>query len=309
MTPAPVRETALVTGGAGFVGSHLVDRLLDDGWEVSVVDNLRWGKRSNVDGRATFHQVDITSGGDLTAILERERPQVVFHLAAQISIVRSMEAPIEDTQINVVGTVNVLDACVRAGVEHFMFMSTGGALYGQPEQVPCDEDYMAAPLSVYGASKLAAERYVRLIAATAGVRYTILRPGNIYGPRQSGGSVISTFLRQMLAGELVTVFGDGMQERDYVYVDDVVEAMMLAVTRQESGEPHTFNLGTGVGTSVREVYEAIAQATGSGAPPEYAPAREGEVQRISLDASRAERHLGWRPRMSFEEGIARTVGA
>ena len=257
--------------------------------------------------------MDIASP-ELRGIVERERPRVVFHLAAQTSVVRSMQDPAEDARVNVLGTANLLDACVRAGtVGHFVFMSTGGALYGDPERVPCGEDDPAAPLSVYGASKLAAERYVRLLAGGVGMRHTVLRPGNIYGPRQDshgdGGGVITVFLDRMLGGQPVTVFGDGLQERDYVYVDDVVEVAMLAAGRTESGGPDTFNLGAGVGTTVLRVYELLAQATGIAPGVVHEPPREGEVRRIALDASRAERHLGWRPRVGIEEGIRRTAAA
>ena len=288
-----------------------MDRLLGDGWGVSVVDNLRTGKRSNVSAQAVFHDVDMASP-ELTGVVEQEQPRVVFHLAAQTSINRSMENPVEDARINVLGTANLLGACVRVGIDHFVFMSTGGAIYGDPERVPCDEDHAAAPLSVYGASKLAAERYVSVLAGAAGLRYTILRPGNIYGPRQDphgDWGVIAMFMGRMLAGEPVTVFGDGSQERDYVYVDDVVEAAMLAVTRAGADGPDTFNLGAGVGTSVLRVYDLLAQATGNATRLVHAPARDGEVWRIALDASRAERYLGWRPHVGIEEGIERTVAA
>jgi UDP-glucose 4-epimerase len=293
------------------VGSHLVNRLLDDGWTVDVVDNLRTGKRENVNERATFHQVDLTSS-DFGDALDGLRPEVVFHLAAQASVVRSMEDPADDVRINVSGTLNLLKACERWPIRHFVFTSTGGAIYGEPVSVPCDEDHPAKPLSVYGASKLATEGYLRVLAGAAGFPYTVLRPGNIYGPRQDPhgeAGVIAIFANRMLAGEPVTIFGDGSQERDYVYVDDIVEANLRAVSSDRGVGGPTFNLGTGIGTSVLTIFELLVSETGYQGGPTHAPARTGEVQRIYLDASRAERELGWRPQVSFEDGIQRTVEA
>ena len=309
MTAQPTPRNALVTGGAGFVGSHLVDRLLDDGWTVDVIDNLRTGKRENLNERATFHEIDLISP-DLGDVLGGARSEVVFHLAAQTSVVRSMEDPADDVRINVSGTLNLLKACDGWPIRHFVFTSTGGAIYGEPVSVPCDEDHPERPLSVYGVSKLATEGYLRALAGAAGFPYTVLRPGNIYGPRQDPhgeAGVIAIFANRMLAGEPVTIFGDGSQERDYVYVDDIVEANLRAVSPDRGAGGPTFNLGTGIGTNVLRIFELLASETGYPGGPTHAPARTGEVQRIYLDASRAERELGWKPQVSFEDGIKRTV--
>ena len=311
MAAQPDRKTALVTGGAGFIGSHLVDRLVDDGWAVSVIDNLLTGKRANVNERAAFYELDLASA-ELAGVFEQGHPSVVFHLAAQASVARSMEDPAGDARTNVTGTLNLLRACAHSPVERVVFMSTGGALYGDPEQLPCTEDHPVDPLSVYGASKYAAETYLRVFARDGSFSYAILRPGNVFGPRQDPfgeAGVIAIFVERMLNDNPVTIFGDGTQERDYVFVRDVVEANVLAATLPGADGPHTFNIGTGVGTSVLRVFELIAEATGYRRAPTHAPPRPGEVRRIYLDSTRAQRELGWSPGISLEQGISRTLKA
>ena len=298
----------LVTGGAGFIGSHLVDRLIADGHSVAAVDILATGKRANVNPQAALYEIDIRSPA-LAAAFEAARPEVVFHVAAHASVSESVRDPMHDAEVNVLGTLNVLQQCAAYGVGRFVFSSTGGALYGEPERLPADEEHPVSPLSPYGASKDAAEAYVRTLCSLSGIRYTILRYGNVYGPRQDPfgeAGVVAIFANAMMGGRPPTIFGDGSHERDYVYVDDVVRANVLALTQAEDG---VYNIGTGEGTTVAQVFDALAGATDYGGDPEHAAERPGDVHRIYLDVRRAERGLGWRASVSLEEGIRCTVDA
>ncbi len=298
----------LVTGGAGFIGSHLVDTLIADGHSVAAVDILATGKRENVNPQATLYEIDIRSPA-LAAAFEAARPEVVFHVAAHASVSESVRDPMHDAEVNVLGTLNVLQQCAAYGVGRFVFSSTGGALYGEPERLPADEEHPVSPLSPYGASKAAAEAYVQTHCALSGIRYTILRYGNVYGPRQDPfgeAGVVAIFANAMMGGRPPTIFGDGSHERDYVYVDDVVRANVLALAQAEDG---VYNIGTGEGTTVAQVFDALAGATDYGGDPEHAAERPGDVHRIYLDVRRAERGLGWRAAVSLEEGIRCTVDA
>ena len=298
----------LVTGGAGFIGSHLVDRLIADGHTVAAVDILATGKRENVNPQAALYEIDIRSPA-LAAAFEAARPEVVFHVAAHASVSESVRDPMHDAEVNVLGTLNVLQQCAAYGVGRFVFSSTGGALYGEPERLPADEEHPVSPLSPYGASKAAAEAYVQTHCALSGIRYTILRYGNVYGPRQDPfgeAGVVAIFANAMMGGRPPTIFGDGSHERDYVYVDDVVRANVLALAQAEDG---VYNIGTGEGTTVAQVFDALAGATDYGGDPEHAAERPGDVHRIYLDVRRAERGLGWRASVSLEEGIRCTVDA
>ena len=300
---------ALVTGGAGFIGSHLADRLIEDGAEVSVLDNLQTGRVGNVNSKATLHEVDIAAA-DLSVIFDRARPQVVFHLAAQASVIRSMADPREDARVNVLGSLNVMEQCVRVGIDRFVLWSTGGALYGEPETMPCAEDHPIRPLSIYGVSKYAVEKYLPVMATVGGFPYTILRYANVYGPRQDPGGeagVVAIFAKRMLEDREVTIFGDGMDQRDYISVADAVEAGILAL--DQGNRSDVFNIGTGTGTSVITIFDHLARATGYTRRPVHAPPRPGEVRRIALDASRARAELGWTPAVTLDEGIERTVEA
>ena len=298
----------LVTGGAGFIGSHLVDRLIADGHTVAAVDILATGKRENVNPQAALYEIDIRSPA-LAAAFEAARPEVVFHVAAHASVSESVRDPMHDAEVNVLGTLNVLQQCASYGVGRFVFSSTGGALYGEPERLPADEEHPVCPLSPYGASKAAAEAYVQTHCTLSGIRYTILRYGNVYGPRQDPfgeAGVVAIFANAMMGGRPPTIFGDGSHERDYVYVDDVVRANVLALAQAEDG---VYNIGTGEGTTVAQVFDALAGATDYGGDPEHAAERPGDVHRIYLDVRRAERGLGWRASVSLEEGIRCTVDA
>ena len=298
----------LVTGGAGFIGSHLVDTLIADGHSVAAVDVLATGKRENVNPQATLYEIDIRSPA-LAAAFEAARPEVVFHVAAHASVSESVRDPMHDAEVNVLGTLNILQQCAAYGVGRFVFSSTGGALYGEPERLPADEEHPVSPLSPYGASKAAAEAYVQTHCALSGIRYTILRYGNVYGPRQDPfgeAGVVAIFANAMMRGQPPTIFGDGSHERDYVYVNDVVRANVLALAQAEDG---VYNIGTGEGTTVAQVFDALAGATDYGGDPEHAAERPGDVHRIYLDVRRAERGLGWRASVSLEEGIRCTVDA
>ena len=298
----------LVTGGAGFIGSHVVDTLVAHSHQVTVVDNLSTGKRANLSAEVTLLEVDLRSD-DLGAVFKRVRPQAVFHLAAQASVPNSVADPATDAEINVLGTINLLERCREAGVRRVVYSSTGGALYGEPEQSPCTEEHPVRPLSPYGISKYVAERYVEMYGRFHGLEYTILRYANVYGPRQDPfgeAGVVAIFTQRMVRGDEVVVFGDGTQERDFVYVEDVSRANLLALER---GAGQAMNIGCGVGTSVNELLKSLRESTGYEREPTYTEPRAGDVYRIALDASRAGRELGWEPKVSLKEGLRRTVAA
>jgi UDP-glucose 4-epimerase len=304
----------LVTGGAGFIGSNLVDSLVARGDEVVVVDNLTTGRRSNLEealeAGAELVELDIREAGALAALFAEKQPETVFHLAAQIDVRKSLEDPAFDAAVNVGGTANVMEAARGAGTGRVVFVSTGGAIYGEGEgqQLPLDESTAIAPFSAYGQSKFAAEGYLALYERLYGISSIALRLGNVYGPRQDPlgeAGVIAIFCGLLRSGGRPTVYGDGTQTRDYIYVGDVVAAALAAAGSEAIGP---VNIGTGRETNVLELAGALGRLGGvEGFEPEFAPARAGEVQRITLDASRAERELGWRPLTSLEEGLATTL--
>jgi UDP-glucose 4-epimerase len=306
----------LVTGGAGFIGSNLVDALLARGDEVTVVDDLSTGRRVNLDGAlaagAELVELDIRDAAALAALATERQPRAVFHLAAQIDVRKSLEDPAFDASINVGGTANVLEAARAGGAGRFVFVSTGGAIYGEGagQQLPLDESTAIAPFSAYGQSKFAAEGYLALYERLYGLSSIALRLGNVYGPRQDPlgeAGVIAIFCGLLRSGGRPTVFGDGTQTRDYLYVGDVVAAALAAADSTVTGP---VNLGTGLETSVLELTEALGRLGGAESfEPEFAPPRAGEVQRITLDAGRAERELGWRPRTSLDDGLRLTLDA
>jgi UDP-glucose 4-epimerase len=304
----------LVTGGAGFIGSNLVDALLARGDEVTVVDNLSTGRRGNLDEAletgAELFELDIRDAAALAALFAERQPQTVFHLAAQIDVRKSLEDPAFDAAVNVGGTANLLEAARAAGSGRVVFVSTGGAIYGEGEgqQLPLDESTAIAPFSAYGQSKFAAEGYLALYERLYGTSTMALRLGNVYGPRQDPlgeAGVIAIFCGLLRSGGRPTVYGDGTQTRDYIYVGDVVAAVLAAAESEVTGP---VNIGTGRETSVLELAEALGRLGGAeNFEPEFAPPRAGEVQRITLDATRAERELGWRPLTSLDEGLAFTL--
>ena len=297
----------LVTGGAGFIASHVVDRLIEKGYEVAVVDSLETGNKANLNPKAEFHDVDICDEEALSKVFASFRPTIVDHHAAQISVTLSSRKPAYDAMVNVVGSINVHEAARAAGVEHFVFASTGGALYGDPAHVPADEDTPIAPLAPYGASKASFETYLRMYHDTYGLSYTALRYSNVYGPRQTPegeAGVIAIFTNKMLSGQTPTIFGDGEQQRDFVYVGDVAAANLIAIERRLQGP---YNVGTGELASVNRVTSLLREAIGFKGDVVHAEERPGEVRRVSLDAGKLTKETGWRPSLSLEEGIRRTV--
>ena len=304
---------ALVTGGAGFIGSTLVDRLLAEGHHVDVVDDLSTGSLANLaEARATpgyemtFHRLDIREPA-VIELLAHRRPEVVFHLAAQADVRVSVERPAFDAEVNVIGTLNVLEGARAAGSRKVVFAASGGTLYGEPQKLPVPESHPQRPLSPYGVSKKAACDYLAAYRELHGIEFTALALANIYGPRQDPhgeAGVVAIFAGRLLAGEPCTIFGDGNQTRDFVYVDDVVDAFARAA---QKGSGLLMNIGTGVETSVNELYRTMASASGTDAPAVYAPARPGELARSSLDPSRAGIHLGWTPWTTMEAGAAEVL--
>jgi UDP-glucose 4-epimerase len=296
----------LVTGGAGFIGSHVVDALIAQGHAVVVVDDLSTGRARNLNPRATFYQIDIRDAG-LREVFERERPEVVDHHAAQIDVRRAIEDPLHDAQINVLGSLNLLACAQTTGVRKLVYISTGGAVYGEPEYLPCDERHPIRPLSPYGVSKHTVEHYLELYRINYGLDYTVLRYPNVYGPRQDPlgeAGVVAIFTQRMLAGQPVTIFGDGEQQRDFVYVGDCAAANLLALS---GGAGRIYNLGWGEGVTVNRIYAELARVTGYTLPAQYAPARLGEVNRTYLTAALIRAELGWEPRVTLGEGLALTA--
>jgi UDP-glucose 4-epimerase len=310
---------SLVTGAAGFIGSNLVDRLLAEGHQVVGVDNLSTGhvdnlaqawqfERSNP-GRFSFRKVDVLAP-ELTDIVLGSSPDIVFHLAAQIDVRVSVQDPQFDARSNVLGTINVCEASRAAGVERIIYAASGGSRYGAPTDLPVDEETPADPQSPYAVAKFAGESYLRAYSGMYGTSPICLALSNVYGPRQSirgEAGVITVFGSAMVGGRTVTIYGDGAATRDYVYVDDVVEAFVCAAT-SPPGTAGLYNVGTGRQTSVVDLHRMIAAMFDGTAPPSFAPARTGELQAIALDASKAARELGWTPAVDLNEGIARTVG-
>lgn len=303
---------ALVTGGAGFIGSTLVDRLLAEGHEVDVIDDLSSGSMANLadaratpDHRFTLHRIDICDAG-VADLIERQAPDVVFHLAAQVDVRVSVADPVRDAMINVIGSLNVLEGARRAGSDKVVFASSGGTIYGEPapDHLPVDESHPQHPISPYGVAKKVVSDYLFAYRALHNLEFTSLALANIYGPRQDPhgeAGVVAIFAGRLLAGETCRIFGDGEATRDYVYVDDVVDAFVRAAGR---GSGLVINIGTGVETSVNDLYATMARVAGVDKSAELAPARDGELARSSLDAGRAEIHLGWKPWTDMATGTA-----
>lgn len=305
---------ALVTGGAGFIGSTLVDRLLAEGHSVVVVDDLSRGREENLESaraageRFTFHRMDLTDPR-IADVLAGSRPEVVFHLAAQIDVRLSVADPVHDAEVNVVGTVRLAEAARRAGVRRIVFTSSGGSIYGPVTDLPVAETRPVDPLSPYAAGKVSGEIYLEMFSRLYGLEWAAVAPANVYGPRQDPhgeAGVVAIFSQRLLAGQPTRVFGDGGNTRDYVYVDDVVDAFVRAATVPDAAG-RRFNVGTGVETSDRGLHTLVAGSAGAPDDPEYAPARLGDVERSALDAGLAGEVLGWTPTVPIREGVARTV--
>lgn len=294
---------AVVTGGAGFIGSHVAEALAARGDEVHVLDNLSTGKREHVPGGVRLHVGDIREDTDLDLVFDEARPELCFHLAAQADVGTSVAEPVYDAEVNVLGTLRVLEAARRYDAQ-VVFSSTGGAIYGECDG-PAAEDAPRRPLSPYGTAKLAAEEYLAAWNRLHGTRHVSLRFANVYGPRQAAGlegGVVAIFLERMAAGEPTAIYGDGSQTRDFVHVGDVVRAV-LAAAGHDGG---VFNIGTGVELSVAALHEACLRVAGSALAPEHAPARPADLLRSVLDPGLAAAELGWRPETSLEDGLAET---
>ncbi|MBA5866332.1 MAG: NAD-dependent epimerase/dehydratase family protein [Nitrospira sp. CR1.3] len=296
----------LVTGGAGFIGSHLVDRLVQEGHEVIVVDNLSTGKRRNLNRGARFYKVDIQSWR-LERVFRNERPNVVMHLAAQMDVRKSVEDPMFDAQVNILGTLNILQQTVKHGVRKVVFSSSGGAIYGEQDTYPAPETHATKPLSPYGLSKLCGEQYLSYFQRVGGLQVVNLRYANVYGPRQDPegeAGVVAIFIQKLLNNEQAVINGNGRQTRDFVFVEDVVEANLAMMGQETDG---TYNVGTGVETSINDLFRILVQHTGSNCKEVHGPAKKGEQARSVIDASKLRHELSWEPKMTLSDGLKRTV--
>ncbi len=297
----------LVTGGAGFIGSHIVDEYLSLGHEVSIVDNLVTGRRENLNPEATFFQVDVRDADKLKGIFEKGKFDLVNHHAAQMDVRRSVADPIYDASVNILGVLNILELCRSLGVNRVIFASSGGAIYGEQDYFPADEVHPTRPISPYGVAKLTTENYLFYYSAVYGVESVSLRYANVYGPRQNPrgeAGVVAIFASKMLAGDQPVINGDGKQTRDYVFVGDVVRANVLALRCPGF---QVFNIGTGVETDVNALFSHIRRWSGSNALEHHGEAKKGEQLRSVLDARKIQAALGWNPTISIEEGVRRTV--
>lgn len=296
----------LVTGGAGFIGSHLVDRLVLEGHEAVVVDNLATGKRRNINRAARFYKMDIQSWR-LERVFRNERPNLVMHLAAQMDVRKSVEDPMFDAQVNVLGTLNVLQQAVKHGVRKVVFSSSGGAIYGEQEAYPAPETHVTRPLSPYGLSKLCGEQYLSYFQRVSGLQAVSLRYANVYGPRQDPegeAGVVAIFIQKMLNNEQAVINGNGRQTRDFVFVDDVVEANLAMMGQETQG---TYNVGTGVETSINDLFRILVQHTGSNCKEVHGPSKKGEQARSVIDNTKLRHEVSWEPKADLSEGLKKTV--
>ncbi|MEM2918877.1 MAG: GDP-mannose 4,6-dehydratase [Candidatus Altiarchaeota archaeon] len=296
----------LVTGGAGFIGSQIVDKLVELGNYVVIIDNLSTGKKENLNKKAKFYKADICSE-KIFEIFKKENFDVVIHQAAQTSVICSEKNPEFDAKVNVLGTINLLECCRKFSVEKFLYASSA-AIYGNPKYFPIDEAHPKEPISVYGMNKYVAELYLKFYNSIYGIRYISLRYSNVYGPRQNyenESGVVTIFLNKLINGEKPTIYGNGSQTRDFIYIDDVVNANILAIGKKISGE---FNISTNKETSIIALYKKIQKILGIDISPKYAKGRNVEIFRSVLDNRKAIKELGWKPKISIEEGLRRTIG-
>jgi UDP-glucose 4-epimerase len=297
----------LVTGGAGFIASHIVDAYLNLGHEVTIIDNLSTGRRENLNTRATFVEGDIRDTNKVRGVFDSTKFDIVSHHAAQMDVRRSVNDPVYDASVNIVGVLNILESCMKSGVQRFVFASSGGAIYGEQDYFPADERHPTRPISPYGVAKLTTENYLFYYKTVFGLDSVCLRYANVYGPRQNPegeAGVVAIFTSKMLASEQPVINGDGKQTRDYVFVRDVVQANVLAL---ESKGTDIFNIGTGVEADVNTLFHHLKNATGSRAEEIHGPGKKGEQQRSVLDARKITGSLGWKPSVSLEEGLSQTV--
>ena len=315
------KRKCLVTGGAGFMGSHLVDKLIERGDRVVIIDNLSTGKKENLNLKARFYKIDIRSP-EISEIFRKEKPEIVFHFAAQIDVRKSVENPIRDAKINILGSLNLIQNFVSANQrsaqrkptfpKKFIFASTGGAIYGDTDVIPTPENYPENPESPYGICKLAIEKYLHFYKKTYGLNSVILRFANVYGPRQNSkgeAGVIAIFCDKMLKNEEVIINGDGEQTRDFVFVDDVINAALLAISGEQfSGSSlAVYNIGTAKETSINEIFRKIKELTNSNCKEIHGPAKPGEQKRSCLDYSKAKKELNWQPEYDLEKGLKETI--
>lgn len=297
----------IVTGGAGFIASHVTDLYIADGHDVIVIDNLSTGRLSNINPRARFYQLDIRSP-EVEQIFKLEKPDIVNHHAAQMDVRKSVVEPSFDAEVNILGSIRLIEYARQYSVRRFIYISSGGAAYGEPVYLPCDENHPVDPICPYGASKHTVEHYLYMYHINYGLEYTVLRYPNVFGPRQDPkgeAGVVAIFTGQMLADKPVTIFGDGDQERDFVYVGDCARANLLAL---EAGHPSgIYNLGSSTGTTIHEVYAVLKRITGYSREAIYAPAKIGETRRIFLAAGKVKLEYGWEPEVSFIDGLRQTV--
>jgi UDP-glucose 4-epimerase len=297
----------LVTGGAGFIGSHIVDAYLGEGHDVVVVDNLSTGREANINNQATFHKADIRDADVVKRIFQAEKPDILCHQAAQIDVRRSVSDPEYDASVNILGFLTLAQSCLQTGVSRIVFASSGGAIYGEQDFFPADESHPTRPISPYGVAKLVTEQYLYYYYAVHGLKSVSLRYANVYGPRQNPegeAGVVALFASRMLKGGQPLINGDGMQTRDYVFVGDVVRANVLALDQDEW---IIYNVGTGKETDVNELYHHIRSLSGSNCEEKHGEAKLGEQLRSVLSYGKIERQLGWRPEVSIQEGLGRTV--
>ena len=299
-------KKVLVTGGAGFIGSHLVDRLIKEGYKTVVIDNLSTGKKENLNPKAKFYKFDIRDL-KISKIFQKEKPKVVFHYAAQIDVRKSVENPVEDAKINILGALNILENCKKFKVKKFIFASTGGAIYGDADIIPTPEMYPEKPLSPYGVCKLAVEKYLNYCYKVFNLPYIALRLGNVYGPSQNSkgeAGIIAIFCDKILTGRQPVIYGDGKQTRDFIYVDDVIEASILALNKNKIG---IFNIGTAKETDVNTIFKKLKELTSSKCKKIHGLTLAGEQKRSCLDYSKAKKELDWQPKCFLEKGLKLTV--
>ncbi|MEA2015810.1 MAG: SDR family NAD(P)-dependent oxidoreductase [Actinomycetota bacterium] len=296
----------LVTGGAGFIGSNVVAALVEKGYKVVVVDDLSTGKKENLNPDVQFFNIDLRDKDALNKVFQKIKPEVIYHTAAQIDVRKSAADPTFDASVNIIGSINLFELALKYNVRRIIFSSTGGALYGEPESLPAGEDTLIAPLAPYGVSKYCTEQYLNYFKRMYEIERVILRYANVYGPRQDPlgeAGVIAIFTGRILNGENPIIYGDGNQTRDYVYVDDIVKANLLAM----DGKQGIYNIGTGIETPVNELVKMFSTVLNKDIKPVYEPPRKGEVQRISLDGTKANKELGFIPQFSLEEGLKKTI--
>lgn len=301
-----MKKSILVTGGAGFIGSHLVGRLIGMGYKVVVVDDLSTGKKENINKKSKFYKVDILSQ-KIKEIFRKEKPEIVYHLAAKINVRESVKKPIENAKTNILGSLNILENCQKFKVKKIIFASTGGAIYGETKIIPTPETYPENPLSPYGIEKFAIEKYLNYYHKVFGLPYVSLRLANVYGPRQNSkgeAGVIAIFIDKMLRGKQPIIYGTGKQKRDFVFVDDVAEAFLLAMKSEKSG---IYNIGTGKETSINEIFDKIKEILSAEGKKVYQKAKLGDLKRSCLNISKAKKELKWQPKYNLEKGLKETI--